>query len=98
MRESYFRIHGIRLPIELQGSFDSASPFASERRAVLRMTEDLCLSALSVELLGQQLIHHLRIRLALRSFHDLADEKADNRLFRRAILFDLLGIGRYNIV
>ena len=51
-----------------------------------------------VQLLGQQLIHQLRIRLALRSFHHLADEKPHNCLLSRAVLLNLPGVGRDDLI
>src|SRR6267143_6978466 len=52
---------------------------------------------LTFELLGQQVVHDLRIRLPLRSFHDLSHEKPDHGLFPGAVLLELLRIGRNDV-
>lgn len=55
-------------------------------------------SASTAQLLGQQLIHQLRIRLALRSFHHLADEEAHDCLLPCAVLLNLFRIGRDSLI
>ena len=45
-----------------------------------------------LQLLSEQLIHKLRISLALGGFHYLAYEESDHGLFAGAVLFELFGI------
>src|SRR2546428_364765 len=47
---------------------------------------------LSFELLGEQLVHQLRVGLALRGLHDLADKETHDCFLPRAVLLELLGI------
>jgi hypothetical protein len=51
-----------------------------------------------LQLLGQQLIHQLRIRLALRSLHDLADEESNDGLLPPPVLLNLLGVGSDDLI
>jgi hypothetical protein len=98
MRELCRRIHGLRPPINYRGPSTPHPRSPANEDAALRMTEDLYLSASSVQLLPQQLIHHLRIRLAFGSFHYLSDEKTHDCLLPCAVLLDLFGVGRDNLV
>src|ERR1700747_1990353 len=51
-----------------------------------------------LQFLRQELIHQLRVRLALRQLHYLSDKESDYRRFSSAIFLHLLGICRNQIV
>ncbi len=40
----------------------------------------------------------MRVGFTLGRFHDLADQKAEDFVVTRAVLFDLLGIGREHLI
>ncbi len=55
-------------------------------------------SALFLQFLGEQLIHQLWIRLPLGKLHHLSHEKSQHGCLARAVLLELLGIGRENFL
>src|SRR5579871_6049400 len=65
---------------------------SGEKRGVILKTSER--RASGFQLFLHQLIHQRWIRLPLRCLHHLADEKALDRRFARAVLLHLLGIRR----
>src|SRR5918993_2029495 len=55
-------------------------------------------SSTALQLLSEQVVDDLRVGLALRGFHHLSDEEAEESLLAAAVLLQLLRAGREDFV